>query len=60
MSVLFILIIVSLAVAIFFLVLFIWSVQNGQYEDEYTPSIRMLMDDDLDEEDTKSNLKKDL
>ncbi len=45
MSVLIILILVSLAVAIGFLVAFIWSVRAGQYEDDYTPSVRMLFDD---------------
>lgn len=45
MSVLIILIIVSLAVAIGFLAAFIWSVKNGQYDDDYTPAVRMLFDD---------------
>jgi cbb3-type cytochrome oxidase maturation protein len=27
-----------------FLAAFIWSVGNGQYDDDYTPSIRMLFD----------------
>ncbi len=49
MSVLFILIIVSLTVAAGFLGAFIWSVKNGQYEDGYTPSVRMLFDDELKE-----------
>lgn len=47
MSVLFILIIVSIIVAASFLGAFIWSVKNGQYEDDYTPSVRMLFDDEL-------------
>lgn len=45
MSVLIILIIVSLTVAIGFLVAFVWSVKAGQYDDDYTPSVRMLFDD---------------
>tara|TARA_R110002096_G_scaffold117210_1_gene253838 strand:- start:1500 stop:1694 length:195 start_codon:yes stop_codon:yes gene_type:complete len=45
MSVLIILILVSLLVAIAFLIAFIWSVRSGQYEDDYTPSVRMLFDD---------------
>ncbi|MBL4709828.1 MAG: cbb3-type cytochrome oxidase assembly protein CcoS [Flavobacteriales bacterium] len=45
MSVLIILILVSLVVALFFLAAFFWSVKSGQYEDDYTPSIRMLFDD---------------
>lgn len=50
MSVLFILIIVSLVVAVCFLLAFIWSVKSGQYEDGYTPSVRMLFDDELKKE----------
>ncbi len=45
MSVVFILISASLLVALGFLAAFIWSVKNGQYDDDYTPSVRMLFDD---------------
>nr|WKN35476.1 cbb3-type cytochrome oxidase assembly protein CcoS [Tunicatimonas sp. TK19036] len=45
MSVLFILIGVSLLVAISFLVAFLWASKTGQYDDDYTPSVRMLFDD---------------
>ena len=45
MSALYILIIISLIVAIGFLMAFMWSVKNGQFDDDYTPSIRMLFDD---------------
>ena len=38
-------IVVSLVVAIGFLCAFIWSVKSGQYDDDYTPSVRMLFDD---------------
>ena len=47
MSVIFILIAASLIIAIGFLVAFIWSVKDGQYDDDYTPSIRMLFDDTI-------------
>lgn len=46
MGVLVILIIASLIVALGFLFAFLWSVRSGQYEDEYTPAVRMLFDDD--------------
>lgn len=49
MSVIFVLILVSLIVAIVFLIAFIWAVKTDQYEDDYTPSIRMLFDDEKDE-----------
>jgi cbb3-type cytochrome oxidase maturation protein len=45
MSVLIILIAASLTIAVGFLIAFIWSVKNGQYDDDYTPSVRMLFDD---------------
>ncbi|WP_448517856.1 cbb3-type cytochrome oxidase assembly protein CcoS [Rhodoflexus sp.] len=47
MSVIFLLIGISITVALIFLGVFIWSVRNGQYDDSYTPSIRMLFDDEL-------------
>jgi cbb3-type cytochrome oxidase maturation protein len=47
MSVLILLIIVSVLVAGSFLAAFIWSVKKGQYDDDYTPSVRMLFDDQL-------------
>jgi len=47
MSVLFILISASLIIAIGFLIAFIWSVKSGQYDDDYTPSVRMLFEDEL-------------
>lgn len=46
MSVILILLTASLTIAIGFLVAFIWSVKNGQYDDDYTPSVRMLFDND--------------
>jgi cbb3-type cytochrome oxidase maturation protein len=45
LSVLFILIGVSILVAICFLAAFLWSVKSGQYDDDYTPSVRILFDD---------------
>ena len=45
MSVLIILIAVSILVAGGFLAAFIWSVKKGQFDDDYTPSVRMLFDD---------------
>jgi cbb3-type cytochrome oxidase maturation protein len=47
MSALFILIGISLIVALGFLAAFIWSVRKGQYDDDYTPSVRMLFDEPL-------------
>jgi len=47
MEVVYITIGVSIIVAVFFFIIFIKSVKSGQYEDIYTPSVRMLFDDEL-------------
>jgi cbb3-type cytochrome oxidase maturation protein len=46
MEIIIILIIISLIVATSFLVAFLWAVKSGQYEDRYTPSVRILFDED--------------
>lgn len=46
MTIIFLLIGISLVVALAFLTSFIWAVRSGQYEDDYTPSVRILFDDD--------------
>lgn len=47
MSVIYILISISIVVAVAFLIAFIKAVRSGQYDDDYTPSVRMLFDDEL-------------
>ncbi|GAB1442081.1 cbb3-type cytochrome oxidase assembly protein CcoS [Ignavibacteriales bacterium] len=47
MSAIYILIGASLVVATGFLAAFLWAVKSGQMDDRYTPSIRMLFDDEL-------------
>ena len=58
MSVLILLILASLIVASGFLGAFIWSVRAGQYEDDYTPSIRMLLDDETNSNTTNDKLNR--
>jgi len=58
MSVFIILIAASILVAGGFLVAFLWSVRDGQYDDDYTPSVRMLFDDGVAErEEARPNPK---
>jgi cbb3-type cytochrome oxidase maturation protein len=45
LSALIILIGVSILVATGFLIAFLWSTKSGQYDDDYTPSVRMLFED---------------
>ena len=47
MSVIYLLISISIIVAIVFFSAFIKAVKSGQYDDDYTPSVRMLFDDEL-------------
>jgi len=47
MKIILFLIIISLGVAVGFLAAFFWAVKSGQYEDEFTPSMRLLIDDDM-------------
>ncbi len=47
MNIIYMLLAISLLVAIVFFVAFIYSVKSGQYDDTYTPSVRMLFDDEL-------------
>jgi cbb3-type cytochrome oxidase maturation protein len=47
MSALFLLLFFSISIALFFLLAFLWSVKRGQFDDDYTPSVRMLFDDSI-------------
>jgi cbb3-type cytochrome oxidase maturation protein len=47
MSVIYLLISISIVLAVFFFFAFVRAVKTGQYDDDYTPSVRMLFDDEL-------------
>ncbi|MAZ28087.1 cbb3-type cytochrome oxidase assembly protein CcoS [Leeuwenhoekiella sp. A16] len=47
MSIIYVLITVSVIVAIIFFIAFVYSVKKGQYDDTYTPSVRMLFEDEI-------------
>jgi cbb3-type cytochrome oxidase maturation protein len=55
MSALFLLIGVSFFIALIFLVAFIFSVRTGQFDDTYTPSVRILFDDEKQNIKTPAN-----
>ncbi len=55
MYVIYILLTISIIVAIVFFISFIISVRNGQYDDVYTPSIRMLFEDELIKENKEKS-----
>ena len=59
MSVIYILLTISIIVALVFFAAFIIAVRRGQFDDDYTPSVRMLFDDELIiEKDKKSKPSK--
>ena len=45
MSIIYVLLSISVIVALGFFIAFVVSVRKGQYDDTYTPSIRMLFED---------------
>ena len=44
MAIIIILIAISLSIALLFLAIFYWNMRSGQYDDTYTPSVRILFD----------------
>ena len=51
MSVVVVLIGFSIVVAVGFLIAFLWAVRSGQYDDDVSPSIRMLFDNEVEDEE---------
>lgn len=51
MSIIFFLIACSVLLGILFLIAFLWAQKTGQNKDLYTPSVRILFDDELTKED---------
>lgn len=57
MSVILILLGVSLAIAGGFLIAFFWSVHDGQFDDTYAPSHRILFENDNKPQDAEDSKK---
>lgn len=55
MSVIYMLLTISIIVALLFFIIFLISVKKGQYDDAYTPSVRMLFEDELITESKEKN-----
>jgi cbb3-type cytochrome oxidase maturation protein len=58
MGIILFLIAASLVLALGFLISFFWAVKTGQYDDDYTPSVRILLDDIVSIKQEKSKVKK--
>jgi cbb3-type cytochrome oxidase maturation protein len=57
MEVILILITLSLLLALGFLGAFLWADLSNQYEDTYTPSMRILLEPDVNNQEEKINNK---
>ena len=55
MSVIYMLLALSIIVAIIFFAAFIISVKRGQYDDSYTPSVRMLFEDEVVDQEPEND-----
>jgi cbb3-type cytochrome oxidase maturation protein len=49
MGIIILLIAISITIALLFLGVFYWNVKSGQYDDTYTPSVRMLFEDKVND-----------
>lgn len=58
MEVVYITIGVSVIIAIIFFGVFLMNLKKGQYEDVYTPSVRMLFDDEEKSKKQKDTINK--
>jgi cbb3-type cytochrome oxidase maturation protein len=54
-NVLFVLLGASLLVALAFLGVFVWAVRSGQYDDTHTPSLRVLSEEEGEEDTRRSH-----
>ncbi len=55
MNILYFLVGCSVLMALIFLGAFIWAYKNGQHDDVHTPGIRMLFDDEVEEEKSEED-----
>jgi cbb3-type cytochrome oxidase maturation protein len=58
MGIIIILISISLIIAVGFLLSFLWSLKSGQFDDTYSPSVRMLFEDKTEPQPEPANDEK--
>nr|WP_315027355.1 cbb3-type cytochrome oxidase assembly protein CcoS [uncultured Chryseobacterium sp.] len=59
MDILYLMIVCSVSLAAIFLVVFIVYARKGQFEDDESPAVRILFDDEIKEKDETGNKDKD-
>ncbi|WP_234109368.1 MULTISPECIES: cbb3-type cytochrome oxidase assembly protein CcoS [Chryseobacterium] len=66
MDILYLMILCSVTLAVIFLIIFIVNAKKGQFEDDESPAVRILLDNEIIKEETESgkeneeDLKKDI
>lgn len=58
MNIIFFLIGCSIFIALIFLTAFFWATRTGQHDDTYTPSVRILFDDEVSDVSCEGRSKK--
>ena len=59
MEILYLMIVCSVSLAVIFLVIFIIGVRKGQFEDDESPAVRILFDDEVKDEEKEITPEKD-
>lgn len=58
MDILYLMIVCSVSLAVVFLVIFIINAKKGQFEDDESPAVRILIDDEIKDTDMKNSDEK--
>lgn len=59
MGIIYFMLVISLLIAAFFLGAYIWATKDGQFDDDYTPSVRVLFDGEIKKEEQKTKKTND-
>lgn len=60
MDILYLMILCSVLLAVIFLIIFIVSARNGQFEDDESPAVRILLDSEIIKEKPETEKKLDI
>lgn len=53
MGIIYLMLTVSLVIAICFLLFFFWATKNGQFDEDYAPSVRILFEEEINKNTNK-------
>lgn len=59
MDILYLMILCSVSLAVVFLIIFIVNAKKGQFEDDESPAVRILLDDEVKDKKTSDNIEKE-